>query len=297
MDEDERDGVSESAILDDTALSRRLGLRWRYRRLYEHQLAELSRAQENFEIAVFPFQKNKWRYEIAWRQQLSLILKPYVALTQEEQELEAQGKLKALQIVPQVTSDKLMIGVASSDLPPDLVLFYLAFLAANGVETWEAALRLDTASPCFEGLPSVLVMRLLSVIDRLQRDDVQAAAATCYTQHAVLSQRLQNARRFVVVTAVELWRRHVHATVVSKRCASVAAIVELRHRQWHCTPRTPPGLMFRALKTLALGLTWHRRVPDGPVFRCCCVLTSSSGAERHSWPMSMRGAVAFQQRE
>eukprot|EP00611_Tribonema_gayanum_P021247 TRINITY_DN4041_c0_g1_i4.p1 TRINITY_DN4041_c0_g1~~TRINITY_DN4041_c0_g1_i4.p1 ORF type:complete len:115 (-),score=13.53 TRINITY_DN4041_c0_g1_i4:267-611(-) len=69
-----------------------------------------------------------------------------------------------------------MIGVASSDLPPDLVLFYLAFLAANGVETWEAALRLDPASPCFEDGPSVLIMRLLSVIDRLQRDDVQALA-------------------------------------------------------------------------------------------------------------------------
>ncbi|KAG5184141.1 hypothetical protein JKP88DRAFT_315726 [Tribonema minus] len=173
MDEDQRDDVRESAVSDDTALSRRLGLRWRYRRLYQSQLSALSRAQENLAIA---FSTEQVREEIAWRQQLRLFWEPYVALTQEEQELEKQGKLKALQIEPQVTSDKLMIGVASSDLPPDLVLFYLALLAANGVETWEAALRLDAASPCFEGVPPVLVMQLLSIIDRLQRDDVQALA-------------------------------------------------------------------------------------------------------------------------
>eukprot|EP00611_Tribonema_gayanum_P021248 TRINITY_DN4041_c0_g2_i1.p2 TRINITY_DN4041_c0_g2~~TRINITY_DN4041_c0_g2_i1.p2 ORF type:complete len:136 (-),score=20.52 TRINITY_DN4041_c0_g2_i1:263-670(-) len=86
------------------------------------------------------------------------------------------GKLDALQIEPRVSSDKLRVGVASSDLPPDVLLFYLALLAATGVETWEAALRLDAASPCFEGVPSVLVMQLLSIIDRLQRDDVQALA-------------------------------------------------------------------------------------------------------------------------
>eukprot|EP00611_Tribonema_gayanum_P021249 TRINITY_DN4041_c0_g2_i2.p1 TRINITY_DN4041_c0_g2~~TRINITY_DN4041_c0_g2_i2.p1 ORF type:complete len:125 (-),score=24.94 TRINITY_DN4041_c0_g2_i2:1739-2113(-) len=87
------------------------------------------------------------------------------------------GKLDALQIEPRVSSDKLRVGVASSDLPPDVLLFYLALLAATGVETWEAALRLDAASPCFEGVPSVLVMQLLSIIDRLQRDDVQGNAA------------------------------------------------------------------------------------------------------------------------
>ncbi|KAG5184149.1 hypothetical protein JKP88DRAFT_245012 [Tribonema minus] len=97
-------------------------------------------------------------------------------LNLDPQATPTPGKLDELQIEPEVTSDKLMIGVASSDLPTDLVLFYLALLAANGVETWEAALRLDPASPCFEGVPSVLVMRLLSVIDRLQHDDVQALA-------------------------------------------------------------------------------------------------------------------------
>eukprot|EP00611_Tribonema_gayanum_P021250 TRINITY_DN4041_c0_g2_i3.p1 TRINITY_DN4041_c0_g2~~TRINITY_DN4041_c0_g2_i3.p1 ORF type:complete len:230 (-),score=36.62 TRINITY_DN4041_c0_g2_i3:241-909(-) len=176
MDEDERDSVAESTVPDDTALSRRLGLRWRYRCLYESQSSELSRAQENLALALFPFQQNKLREEMVWRQQLSSFLEPYVALTQEEQELEKQGKLDALQIEPEVTSDKLMIGVASSDLPTDLVLFYLALLAATGVETWEAALRLDAASPCFENVPSVLVKRLLSVIERLQHDDMQALA-------------------------------------------------------------------------------------------------------------------------